>query len=217
VALRLFRGVVSLSLILGCALALPEAHVRAGSLKTPDLALPALNTFATLVMNGEADQLRGVYAPRLFADRVVQQPDGDPGFVSPRQNVLTQFSRASQMGSTGLLAHNTLAGSQFTLLHKGQVIFLVYGDGRKAAYVVTQKLRYQALQPESAYSDFANLQNGDRVRASELFSSIYGRSGGIVLQTCIEADGLSTWGRLFVIAQRYSGQRLSRQTCSACR
>jgi hypothetical protein len=30
---------------------------------------------------------------------------------------------------------------------------------------------------------------------------IYGRRGDLVLQTCIEAQGIDTWGRLFVIAE----------------
>ncbi len=196
-----FIRTLSIVILLATAfLALPAPHVYAASSHPADAALPALDTFAGSLKNGQASQLRGVYVPDILADTVVQQPANQADFVSPRQNIITQFSSATTLGSTGLLAHNFLAGAKFSQMQAGQTVYLVYGDGRTAAFTVTTILRYQALQPNSVYSDFKDLSSGRTVSASSLFSTTYGRRGAVVFQTCINSNGLSTWGRLFVIA-----------------
>jgi hypothetical protein len=67
---------------------------------------------------------------------------------------------------------------------------------------VKQILHYQALSPSSPYSDFLDLDdpNGTRISVETLFYKVYTQNGTLVLQTCIEANGNSSWGRLFVIA-----------------
>jgi len=165
----------------------------------PDL--PGLNTFIEQIRNGQAGQLRGVYIPGLLAAPVVQQPNGMNGFVSPRQNVLTQFGLASKQGSTGLLAHNYLAGKAFGLLQPGQKIELIDGSGKISTFIVTDILRYQALEPWNILSTFIDLKNRTSISAGDLFIKIYSRPGRVVLQTCIEADNEPSWGRIFVIAQ----------------
>lgn len=208
-ASRLIRSVLVLVAILGLALPV-EAVQAAGS------PLPSLAAFARNLINGNEDQLVGVYVPELFARVVVQQPSGDPAFVSNTADVITQFARASEFGSTGLMAHNYLAGYQFASLANGQVIYLVFGDGRTVPYVIQEIARYQALQPNSAYSAFKDLEDGQQVGASELFLRIYDRPGALVLQTCISAEGISTWGRLFVVAMPAPRASASRNPCSAC-
>ncbi len=123
------------------------------------------------------------------------------GFVSPWQNTLTQFGAATQYGSTGLLAHNYLAGGSFTRMEAGQKFYLIHGDGRISAFVVTEILHYQALQPASTSSEFVSLENGDLLTASELFSKVYNRPGHVILQTCIAREQNLIWGRLFVLAE----------------
>ena len=81
-----------------------------------------------------------VYVPGILANGVVQQPAGDPAFISSKRDLLTQFQQASQLGSTGVLAHNFLAGAQFSEIKPGQVIYLIYGDGRTAVFVVRDAL-----------------------------------------------------------------------------
>ncbi len=201
--------ILAIGLILASTLSLPLSAARADGLDPVTSALPSLSAFATQLLNGQGDQLRGVYARDFFADSVVQQPVGEAGFVSTADGVLTQFRGASQFGATGLLAHNYLAGQQFSQLSVGQILYLVYGDGRTQSYVITQRLRYQALQPNSDYSRFLDLQSGQSISAAALFSSIYDHRGAVILQTCIEADGIPTWGRLFVIAEPYSPSQYS--------
>lgn len=201
---------------LAVALALPGVEARASSTHPADATLPSLTVFAGQVVNGEGQQLRGLYATDLFADPVVQQPAGAPGFVSPAPGVLTQFGQASQLGATGLLAHNYLAGMRFSQMRAGQILYLVYGDGRSESYTVTQLVMYRALQPDSDYSSFVNLATGERLNAFSLFTRMYGRRGTVVLQTCIEANGISTWGRLFVVAEPSTSPRVWHEICPRC-
>jgi hypothetical protein len=183
---------------------IPSHAVQALSSDSRNANLPLLNVFISQVKNGQSDQLRGVYIPEILAAPVVQQPARNDGFVSPRQNILTQFGMASQFGSTGLLAHNNLAGASFSQLEAEQKIYLIYGDGQIATFVVTKILRYQALEPNSTSSKFIDLDTSDSLKASEVFSKVYNRQGQVVFQTCISAGDEPSWGRLFVIAEPYS-------------
>ena len=165
-----------------------------------DAEIPSIEEFTEQVMNGNPDELRGLYIPGVLANEVVSQPEGSPAFVSPWQDVVTLFDMAEETGTHGLLAHNYLAGESFFDLAKGQSIHLIYGDGRVEIFVIRQFLRYQALSPNSVTSNFIDLETKERLSASELFLRIFNRPGDVVLQTCIEAEGDSSWGRFFVIA-----------------
>ncbi len=173
---------------------------------TPALAagtapVVTLNEFVATLPAGTANQVAGVYASSVFALPVVQQPAGDAGFVSSQPEVLTQFALASDYGTTGLLAHNTLAGAHFSALEAGQFLTVVYGDGRTAFFQITAVERYQALQPTSPYSDFVDTATQSKLSATDLFYHIYNGNGQLVLQTCIEAEGNASWGRLFIVAE----------------
>jgi hypothetical protein len=205
-ALKSLRSVptnIILLFVLSTAL-IPRYGVQALSRNFPSDNLPLLNVFVDQVKNGQSDQLRGIYIPEILAAPVVQQPKGDNGFVSPRQNIVTQFALASQFGSTGLLAHNNLAGASFFQLETGQKIYLIYGDGQISTFVITEILRYQALQPTSPSSKFIDLNTNDLLKASEVFSNVYDRQGQAIFQTCISKGDEASWGRLFVIAESYS-------------
>lgn len=165
--------------------------------------LPLLGEFVSQVRNGQAGELRGIYIPEILAARIVQQPAKNYEFVSSSENIVTEFGLASQFGSTGLLAHNDLAGESFFLLKENQKFYLIYGDGQYSAFVVTEILRYRALEPASSSSKFVALEDNDTLLASELFSKVYDRDGEVVLQTCIAAYSNLMWGRLFVIAEPY--------------
>lgn len=164
---------------------------------------PLLDTFASEVSNGQAGELRAIYIPGNLAGHVVQQPTGVPEFVSPRDNIVTQFDLASQFGSVGLLAHNDLAGAGFSSLEKNQVFYLIYGDGQISAFIITEILSYQALEHDSPLSQFVSLDNGELLTTSEVFLEVYNRPGDVILQTCIARENNLSWGRLFVIAEPY--------------
>ncbi|HSL31610.1 MAG TPA: hypothetical protein VK900_20585 [Anaerolineales bacterium] len=144
--------------------------------------------------------LRRVYAKDVLDLPVVQQPASNPYYVSDRKGEVTQFAMVSQYGNLGLLAHNTLAGKHFFQLAVGQEIRLTYENGRSEYFVVTEILRFQAFQPESVSSSFRDVEGSETLSAVEMFNRIYVGGSRLVFQTCIEAKGDPSWGRLFVIA-----------------
>ncbi len=187
---------VGLLLMVLTSLWLPTSALALGN--TP--ALPSLTEFSRSVQNGQKDVLRGVYVANILALPIVQQPANQAGYVSSHEGEATQFSMVSKYGNVGLLAHNHLAGKLFFQLAVGQEVELVYGDGHQEVFVIQEILQYQALQPTSPYSTFKNLSNDETLTAQEMFQRVYLGSYHLTLQTCINANGNSSWGRLFVIA-----------------
>jgi hypothetical protein len=110
-------------------------------------ALPSFADFSKTVQNGQADLLRGVYVSDVMALPIVQQPAGKAGYVSSKDGETTQFRMASQFGNLGLLAHNHLAGKDFSNLAVGQEVIMVYGDGSVERFIVTEVLQ-RISQPE---------------------------------------------------------------------
>lgn len=166
--------------------------------------LPALDAFVNELRNGQSGEVRGVYIPEIMAAPVIHQPKGNNHFVSSGKSTVTQFGLASQFGSVGFLAHNYLAGQSFSLLELNQIFYVIYGDGQTSILTVTEILRYQALEPDSTFSKFIDLQNNHPMTTAETFSKVYDRPGQIILQTCIAMGDVSSWGRLFVIAEPFS-------------
>jgi hypothetical protein len=171
-------------------------------------ALPAFSEFSKTVQNNQAGVLRGAYVSDVLALPIVQQPAGNAGYVSSNEGEITQFGMAAQFGNVGLLAHNNLSGRLFSKLAVGQEVRLVYGDGKVEYFVIKQILKYQALQPTSPYSSFRDLTNDENLTAEQVFNKVYRGDRHVTFQTCIEANGNLSWGRLFVVAQpraHYSG------------
>ncbi len=169
--------------------------------ENPVATLPDLPSFSQSLWNGQANELRGVYVPQVLAMPVVQQPVGNAGYVSTAENVITQFAMAAEVGNVGLLAHNTLAGAKFSGLMGGQEVTLIYGDGHIESFVITRIVKYRALNPYSPYSEFRDLETGVTITATDLFQQVYRGERHITFQTCIEAEGNPSWGRMFVIAE----------------
>jgi hypothetical protein len=183
------------------AVALPD-----GSLAGPAgvTNLPTLAQFVRQVTNGNAAQVTGVYVENVFALPVVQQPTGNPAYISTQPDTLTEFSLSLQYGSLGFVAHNTLAGALFTKLAAGNLLVIINGDGSQQSYQVNQVRHFKANDPNSPYSSYVDLDQGGLLTYSDLFFQTYGQKGTAILQTCIAADGVDSWGRLFVIASPYT-------------
>jgi hypothetical protein len=163
-------------------------------------AFISLDEFSQGVADGAAKTIRGVYVQDVMALRVVQQPAGEPAFVSATAGTVTQFGMASASGTTGLLAHNFAAGKLFSNLTQGQVVNVVYGDGTMKNYEIKKVLRFQALQPSSPTSNFVNIDTQEQLTASGLFSQVYTGSHHLTFQTCIQQGSEDSWGRLFILA-----------------
>lgn len=160
-----------------------------------------LNSFAASVSNGNANQITGIYVDGVLADKVTRQPESNAGYVTTNENEVSQFRMAAQYGSNAFLGHNYLAGALFFELSESQIITLVYGDGTTTDYQIQSIRHFQALSPNSPYSNFVDLDgSGETLTAAELFYQMYNSDNPVVLQTCIANEGISTWGRLFVIA-----------------
>jgi hypothetical protein len=192
--------VLNASLLLVFILSLFFHPIPALAMGNAENALPNFADFVRTVENGKEDVLRGVYVSPVLALPVVQQPSGSPGYVSSYDGQVTQFSMAAQYGNVGLLAHNHLAGKSCSGLAPGQEVRLVYGDGKVAYFIITEVLRYQALQPTSPYSSFRNLEKDEVLSAEQMFRRVYLGDRHVTFQTCIEANGNLSWGRLFVVA-----------------
>ncbi len=170
-------------------------------LDTKTSTQPALDLFIENLINGNKNQVVGVYQENLFAQKVVQQPASDAAYVAPFKNQITQFDMVKQMtGNLGLMAHNYLSGELFFDLKVGDEVQVIFGDGQVQNFKVDQILSFQALTPDSVYSDFVNLDDGSKLSASQLFEKAYGGTYHLTFQTCIRNGDESSWGRLFVIA-----------------
>jgi hypothetical protein len=162
----------------------------------------AFDQFVQSVTNGSASSRVGVYVENLFSLPIVQQPNGDPGWITSNFGEVTEFRIVRQhTGNEGLIAHNYLAGGQFYSLQVGDIAELVMGDGSVLEFEIYAIEQYQALTPNSPTSDFLDLATGDKLSASDLFFRVYGGHMTLTFQTCINRDNISTWGRTFIIGE----------------
>ena len=198
---KTLRTSLNTSLLLVIFTSLFFNPIPSRALENGETALPDFAEFSKSVQNGETDVLRGVYVPDVLAFPVVQQPANNAGYVSYVDGELTQFGMAAQFGNVGILAHNNLSGRFFFDLAIGREVRLVYGDGKVEYFVITQILKYQAFQPNSPYSEFRDLSDDEVLTAEQMFKKVYTGKRHVTFQTCIVANGISTWGRIFVIAE----------------
>ena len=180
------------------------ASAGQGLLSIPETTgQPDLDSFIASVRDGVATRLTGVYVAGVFSLPVVQQPDGEVNYVDINENTVTEYSRSTPYDVIGLLAHNTLrSGQSFFKLKPGQDVVLVYGNGRQVRYRIDRVENYQALSYTDPFSNFIDLNGpgGQLILNEDLFRKIYTNSGQLVFQTCFEANGDPSWGRMFVIA-----------------
>ncbi len=161
------------------------------------------DAFVNSILNGESDQLVGVWLPGLTGLDVIYQPQNQPGYVNEKMNNVTVFQLAADFGSIGLLAHANKAGTYFHKLNKNQVIMLIYGDGVLVKYMVIDILEYQAVEPKNALTDFKSSDTtAELLTQEELFHEIYATPGRLILQTCIIKGNENYWGRKFIVAEK---------------
>ena len=196
-------------LLLALSPAPPEAGIPVtGQLlleeEAPETTPSALDEFAAGVSDGQAGVVRGVYVAGTLALGVHQQSETNPFYISLAPDAATQFRYAAYTNVIGLLAHNDSSGASFFHLSLGQEVWIIYGDGARQGYVVTGVYRYQALQPDSRRSQFADLASGEVLTSAQLYDRVYRGGRHVTFQTCIQENGLAAWGRLFVIAEPLS-------------
>jgi hypothetical protein len=168
--------------------------------QTPTTEAAELETFTRRVVNGQPGSLCGLYAAGILALRVVQQPIGDPSYISQEDGTATQFETANPFGAVGLLAHNTLAGRDFFKLSLGQELILIYGDGRAEHFHISEIADYQRLTLADLRSDFLSLDNNQKQTADQVFAKFYQKAHRLTLQTCLRQGDIADWGVHFIVA-----------------
>jgi hypothetical protein len=168
----------------------PAAHPHSDS----------LHEFIGQVSSGDALALVGVFVEDTLALPVVQQPEGDPFYVSTILATVTQFQSAAANGITGLLAHNYLSGELFFNLEVGQEVNIIHGDGHAATYRVSDIQSYEKLPGTLQNSHYVNLETGQVISTPDLFNWVYSGSDKVTFQTCIKRGRDWSWGRIFIIA-----------------
>lgn len=161
---------------------------------------PFLDFVETVRDENRAKQAVGLFlnAERHFP--IVEQPADDDGYVS--SNDVTHFRLADRKGSLTLMAHNPAGdGRYFYELTQGQEVVVVKGNGSYDRYQISELRIFQALDPDSARSDFREENSDEVLTASQLFNLIY-KKGYLTIQTCVERDGNIAWGRAFWLARR---------------
>jgi hypothetical protein len=165
----------------------------------------SLDLLIASVTNNQPGQVTGVFVPGKLSLPVLQQPGGYSSYVSTRNDIITQFSSSNAYETIGLLAHNFLSGAKFFGLSVGEPVFIVFGDGRTEQYQVSGIDRYQALSPANIYSDFIDLSSNTKLNSTQVFNREYTNGNQVVFQTCIEANGDPSWGRIFIVADKATG------------
>jgi hypothetical protein len=176
----------------------PAAGAQAADNSDPDLA-----SFIASVQTGQPQKVAGVYAPGIFGMPVTGQPGDDETYVSSEENVLTLYSKPGDFGVVALLAHNYLnSGRVLAHLQPDQEIVLVYGDGNISRYRISSVQYFQAIDPHNNRSDFRDLNGpgGAVISYDQLFKQVYTQTNQLVFQTCLEANGDLSWGRIFISA-----------------
>jgi len=135
---------------------------------------------------------------------IVDQPKGRPAYVSEKKEALTSFQLPIKYGNYGFIAHNYLAGKEFSQLKIGDFITAVDAQGNKKKYRITRIEKFQALNPKNPRSKFVDLTTNQTLTADEVFKRVYTGDHRLVLQTCISRDGNHEWGRMFIIARTES-------------
>jgi hypothetical protein len=176
-------------------------------IEATDVDFPTFFDFSRQVRDSNPaaleDQAIGIYVPGVLALPILQQPADQPYFVSTKPSVVTQFRMALQTNTIGLLAHNNLAGALFSSLAVKQNVFVVFGSGAAKTFTISAVKRFQALQPESPFSNFVDLDHpGAQLASAAVFNDIFSRPNRLIFQTCIANQGNASWGRLFVIAEQ---------------
>jgi hypothetical protein len=169
-----------------------------------------LQYFIGQIAQDENNDLAGVYVDDVLALPVVQQPKGDNLYVSRLMGNVTQFQSAASHGVTGLLAHNYLSGDLFYGMELGQVVNLIYGDGRVKHYIIDDIQSYEKLEGDFYTSNYMNLETGEVLTTPDLFQLMYTGDDKVTFQTCIKNGSDWSWGRIFIVAiphhQAASGQ-----------
>lgn len=146
----------------------------------------------------------GKSAVRVAVDGVFSYPVVQSGSKVPNQGgVLGQYSVAKNKNNIGLLGHNYLSGGAFFALAPGMHVTVQLSNGKTQTYEIYNVLRFKATDPNDFSKPFLDM-SGKEYKAKQVFRMGY-RKGQLTFQTCITAEGSSTWGVMFIQAKPIKG------------
>jgi hypothetical protein len=90
---------------------------------------------------------------------------------------------------------------EFFQLVEGLKVLVVNGDGSLQNFRITEIIEYQKLTPGSNWSHYINLDTGERLTTYQVFTQYYQGEPHLIFQTCLDREGLETWGLRFVVAE----------------
>ena len=181
VALKQLRYLLALTAFVAAAFAQPAVVVRAWSATAADHSLPTLDIFVDALANGDALALLWRDVPAILANAVIQQPAGDPGFVSSDRVCSHNSSRRRNWAPPVFwrtISWPALSSQRSNLARSSTSS--TETDGHPLS-LCGRPCRYQALQPMSPYSAFVNLADG---RQLALQNSLSTSTGAVGLSSC---------------------------------
>jgi hypothetical protein len=107
-------------------------------------------------------------------------------------------SRFEQPAGLVFLAHSHLEGQYFAKIDEGDLLHY-YADGW-TEYRVTEIIEAQATPPEST-TPLLRIDGRDYT-VEEIYAMYFSDPDRLVLMTCLERDGIPSWGRLIIISER---------------
>ncbi len=109
---------------------------------------------------------------------IVDQPSGKAAYVSEKSDVLTNFQLPLKYGNYGFIAHNYLAGKEFSELRIGDILTAEDKQGTTRKYRITRIEKFQARDPKSPRSKFVDLSSNKTLTADEVFKRVYAGDHG---------------------------------------
>lgn len=153
-------------------------------------SLPTLEEFVESLPVKAAHLPAGVYASKLFAFPVVQNGNAAPY----ESNVVGDYAYANQ--SYWLLAHNYLAGVEFSKLSLEKHVHLVLCDKSLRNYVITDHTTYKDV--DGRWDNFLDVETGAVVNDAIIFERL-NQNGRLIFQTSLAEGGNLRAGLRFFI------------------
>jgi hypothetical protein len=156
---------------------------------SPDL--PSLETFRRHVMNGNPDQLTGIWVEDVLAFHVQQ---GLTSRAPEVKDTLSIYNWAWKNGVVGLLIHNYRGGTQLYQLNPGVGIAAIYGNGGVDWYLSRGGTWYESrTAPSGGFAGPFRIWSCDGcafdVSSRDLHNRHYAGNHRLAFQTCVRSEG----------------------------
>ncbi len=163
--------------------------------------IPSLEEFRRGVMNGNANQLTGIWVEDILAFRVQA---GLTTYAPTSDDALSIYRWAWEHGVVGLLIHDYRGGTKLYQLYPGTMIAAIYGNGGVDWYVSRGGTWYEAKTVSSRgfagpFRTWSCTECDFDLTVQNLRQRHYAGNHHLAFQTCVTAGGRMG----FVIIEAY--------------